>query len=597
MENKGLVKGERKPKYSALDARFGESLSKYFREVTEMQLKDPELWRLFVRQFRLKADDRDEGWRGEYWGKLMRGGCMVYECTHDEELYSVLREAVVMLLDEAEPDGRIATYSREKELGMWDMWVRKYVMLGLEHFWEICPERELRDRVLAALEAHARAIMRLVGEGGGRRPVLSAGFDKIGGLNALSIIQPYVRLYRLTGNRDYMDYANELISTQFCENGIFALAEADEVPPSEYPFTKAYEMTSCFEGLLECYEAGGDERYLAIAEKFARKLLATDFTVIGGSGCRDEFFDGSTKTQVVYSEINKQETCVTVTIIKFLAALWRHTGDPALIDAIERAFFNLYLGAFNDEPDRGRLPRPVFYSYSPVLRNPRWTLMGGRKDLTNYAAYGCCVAIGAAGFGTVPKVAVVKAEGEIVLNMFFDGEYSAGKTEFSVIGNYPNEGKIAVRFRAASGETLRVRRPCWATSVGAVKNGKNAIWVTKNGYIDLGTVAKNDEFIMDFGMQMKCVRSETVNAEVSDLVAFERGPIVYCAAEPDADIDRAYDFAFGPSGEPIARKLGEGKYSFALTDGGEITLLAYRTAGRDFYHPKRLTVWIQTPKR
>jgi hypothetical protein len=54
------------------------------------QLNDPSLWKKFVQQYRDKLDGTDRGWRGEYWGKAMRGACLVYEYTKDEDFYNLL---------------------------------------------------------------------------------------------------------------------------------------------------------------------------------------------------------------------------------------------------------------------------------------------------------------------------------------------------------------------------------------------------------------------------------------------------------------------------------------------------------------------------
>ena len=101
------------------------------RFVQEKQLKDRTLWALVADQFAGAVDDADLGWRGEYWGKLMRGACMTWTYTGDEALYQILSEAVDRLLAHQDLDGRIATYSREKEFQGWDLWCRKYVLLGL----------------------------------------------------------------------------------------------------------------------------------------------------------------------------------------------------------------------------------------------------------------------------------------------------------------------------------------------------------------------------------------------------------------------------------------------------------------------------------
>ena len=58
------------------------------------QLLDTNLWKCFVNQFREQIDGENHGWRGEYWGKVMRGATMVYEYTRNETLYQVLTDTV-----------------------------------------------------------------------------------------------------------------------------------------------------------------------------------------------------------------------------------------------------------------------------------------------------------------------------------------------------------------------------------------------------------------------------------------------------------------------------------------------------------------------
>ena len=100
------------------------------RLVQEEQLKDRALWELAAKQFLGAPDDADLGWRGEYWGKLMRGACMTWQYTKDSELYDILTDAVKDLLAAQEADGRISTYSREAEFQGWDIWCRKFCVSG-----------------------------------------------------------------------------------------------------------------------------------------------------------------------------------------------------------------------------------------------------------------------------------------------------------------------------------------------------------------------------------------------------------------------------------------------------------------------------------
>ena len=121
----------------------------------QKQYLDRETWRVLVNQFRIHSDV-DNDWRGEFWGKLMRGASLTYRATKNEQLYAVLVETVLDLLSTQEPNGRISSYPQEKELLGWDMWSRKYVMLGLEYFLEICKSKALHEKVLKGLARDER---------------------------------------------------------------------------------------------------------------------------------------------------------------------------------------------------------------------------------------------------------------------------------------------------------------------------------------------------------------------------------------------------------------------------------------------------------
>ena len=113
----------------------------------EKQLKDKALWKKFANQFRVRLDSDDQGWRGEYWGKMMRGGCLMYRYSADEELYETLNFAVEELLTTMDELGRISSYTVETEFSGWDLWSRKYVLSGLQHFYSICKDEDLKAQM------------------------------------------------------------------------------------------------------------------------------------------------------------------------------------------------------------------------------------------------------------------------------------------------------------------------------------------------------------------------------------------------------------------------------------------------------------------
>ena len=117
----------------------------------KQQLFDEKTWKLLVEQFKIKADVCND-WRGEFWGKMMRGACLTYRVSKDEKLYKVIVNTVLDMLSTQEETGSFSTYPLEVEFNDWDLWGRKYVMLGFLYFLEICKSNALKRRIIVALK-------------------------------------------------------------------------------------------------------------------------------------------------------------------------------------------------------------------------------------------------------------------------------------------------------------------------------------------------------------------------------------------------------------------------------------------------------------
>ena len=566
-------------------AQYAQKWDDLFSFMSEKQLEDDMLWRLVIRQYEDNTDDIDAGWRGEYWGKLMRGGAMVYAYTQNAKLYQTLTNAVEWLLATQDGDGRISAYSPNNEFIGWDMWSRKYVMLGMQYFYEVCTDACLKGRIVSALQKHADYIMAHVGGGEGRIPVRKTS-DYHVGYNAFSILQPFVKMYKLTGEDKYLSYAKTMIESEFKEGGLFALAKENKLYPYEYPVTKAYELMSCFEGLLEYYEVVGDPVYLQTAKNYADKVLETDFVIIGASGGHDEYFDHSTKSQVLKTDVNKFETCVTVTLMKYLSTLYRLTGEKQYVDAIERSFYNAYLGALIDVENKGGQAVPLFYSYSPVYQNERWTLMGGGKNLSSYARFGCCIAIGAAGLGVIPTVGMIEKQGRITVGMFIDGEYELPTATLRMTTEYPYDGRVKLTLVKSNGvKTIALRVPQWCDSFEL-----DRAYTLENGYVCV-ELAEGETLTYTMEMPYKVISSKTVNVEAEELFAVTRGPIVLCADSKETDLYQAYGIR-EENGAAVGEKTDDG-YVFALENGNTLTLREYSKTGKDYYIPREMSVWLK----
>lgn len=584
---------------------YSGSFDQAVRFIERHQLLDAALWARFAEQFTRPSDDQDLGWRCEYWGKLMRGGAMVWAYTQSPELYRQLESAARSMLKNAGPDGRISTYSREAEFQGWDIWGRKYVLLGMEYFYDICADEGLKGELLASLRAQADYILAHFGPDKADLRKASCHWE---GLNSSSLLEPVVRLYNMTGEGKYLDFAGYIVGLGgILSANIFELALEDELDPWQYPVTKAYEMMSCFEGLLEYARAAGEEKWGRAAVNFAHRVLNSDITLIGSAGCTHELFDYSRLRQAdpAFTGI-MQETCVTVTWMKLCGQMLRFTGDPVFGDAMERSLHNALLGAVNT----GRVPRdPLspngwlpFDSYSPLRAAPRGQAVGGRMVMADNTIYGCCAAIGAAGFGAAAQHSALHTPMGAAVNLYFPGTLSLqtpGGNRLSVYIDtaYPVGEDITLKLSLGEPEAfeLSLRIPGWCGAPEASVNGK-AVQAAP-GWLRLERLWKDgDRVCLHLPMAVETVGSWQLcqgSEELPPHVALVRGPIALAASEefPEDDLSK-------PVRIDGVRRLAAGEAPFearmvfeaALENGGRMRLANYASAGKGY--DKDIAVWL-----
>lgn len=617
-------------------------VEKAARFIQQSQLLRPELWRRFVQQFREDADS-DAGWRGEFWGKMMRGACFTYACTRDAALYRILTETVQEMLESAGGDGRISSYGRSRAFDGWDLWCRKYVLLGLQYFLEINTDAALSRRIIESCCRQVDDIMAHIGKKSEGKTPITAATRNWRGLNSSSLLEPVVRLYSLSGQQRYLDFASYIVS----EGGtviedIFALAYEDRLFPYQYPITKAYEMTSCFEGLLEYYRVTGEQRYREAVIRFAHRVLESDFTLIGGCGCTHELFDHSAWRQAnTTNGAIMQETCVTVTLMKFFWQLALLTGESRFADAFETSLYNAYLGALNTEnvvepgllrehSDWAIEPLP-FDSYSPLTAGTRGRGIGGLQHLSDNHYYGCCACIGSAGIGLVPKMQLMAARDGLAISLYIPGRADTRTPSGQPIAietetAYPADGSIRLTLSLKSPEsfTLYLRIPAWSRETALWVNGQAQ--AVGAGYAAIARRWQaGDTVSLAFDMRTRAIRPTPYGQDIlmnkviwqqdyivpaydredplaKRHIALLRGPLVLAQDARLWNPDIPVNIAVDGDGFVAMRPLDAGKIPYPhmvgleapLAGGGAMAVTDYASAGKLWTPDNRIAAWMLT---
>src|SRR5690606_33471588 len=210
---------------------------------------------------------------------------------------------------------------------------RKYTRLGLLDYHEVFQD----ERSLTAAKHLAD---HLIGEIKNSDDGLIVTKGNYRGMAASSVLEPMVKLYRQGGDTRYLSFAKSIVQEWSLQQGPQLIAKSTVDVSKRFPRPnswyspeqgqKAYEMMSCYEGLLELYRITGDTQYREAVENTWQNIRDTEIN-IAGSGASEEMWFGGRQLQTL-PITHYQETCVTVTWIKLNQQLLRLTGNARYAD-------------------------------------------------------------------------------------------------------------------------------------------------------------------------------------------------------------------------------------------------------------------------
>ncbi|MBN8526524.1 MAG: glycoside hydrolase family 127 protein [Planctomycetes bacterium] len=536
---------------------------------------------------------------GEFWGKTVRAACPLYRHAGDAELRERVWAMVDALLATQDADGCISTQSRARQPLGSDLWERKYVLLGLLAWYEA----EGDARALDAALRLADHVLSLVGPAP-RRRIVDTGWA-FAGIESSSILEPILRLHRLTGAARLLDFARYIVEDEgACGRGsIFAAALAGVLPRdiggNGYPaqsIAKAYESMSCFEGLVEYHRATGERRWLDAAIAYHHALREREITIIGSGGGEGlynrgpgtgEQWNDTALDQADPALRLQMETCVTVTWMKLCLQLLRATGDPRYADDIEESLHNALMGA--QRPDGSA------WDYFQ-------TLCGTRGGADNFASdvggfrLSCCTANGPMGYAILPGMAVMRRGDGLAVNLYLPGTVQAdvpgaGAVRLDIDTGYPADGRIAlaVRPQHAARFTIALRIPGWSAS-SALRVGGESFPAQAGTYAVIEREWRPGERI-ELELDLAVRR---IAAPRGACAALRRGPLVLArdlrlGGDPDAVVrlSQRPEATMIIPGFPV-----QAACRIADADGRALDLIDYASAGRTWGSDSRLRVWL-----
>ena len=486
-------------------------------------------------------------WQTEFWGKYMHSAVPYAKYSGSAKILADVDRGVERMLSSQEESGYIGNYPDELRCGEgWDVWGMKYTMMGLLHYYDLTKS----EKALSACRRLCDYVVAEIGPGGKRgRELWQTG--NWSGYASSSILEPVVWLYRRTNDKKYLDFATYIVKgvtepekgPRLIDMALKGASVANRNEPGynsgagwayvcKNGRSKAYEMMSCYQGLLEYWEVQSSkfevgstqskelDNLRKAAVMTAEDIVREEINLAGGCACSEAWFHGAKKQHLPYLRL--QETCVTTTWMRFCEKLLSVTGDPKWADEIERTFYNAYLAAM--KPDGTE-----FAGYTPLSGN-RWH---GQHHC--YMHTDCCTANGPRGFLCFLRE-LCRNDGKLATFNFYASALVKG---FDMYSLYPRSNFARIVSHTEGPLEMRLRIPAWSGKTTVKLNGKDQDGVKAGSYFSLSREWKLGD-VVEISFDMPVVAHRLDHA-----VAFTRGPVLLARDSRFADGDMTEPFRRG----------------------------------------------------
>lgn len=541
-------------------------------------------------------------WQSEFMGKWMLGAIASYRYNSDPELLAKIGSAAEMLMSTQHPDGYIGNYKEEDRLKCWDIWGRKYTSLALLDYYRLTGDKK-------ALKAVCGLIDCLIAELD-RKGMDIADTGLYRGMPSCSILEPVVYLYNITHDRTYLEFAKniaasiekdghpQLVGKALC--GV-PVAHRYAFPKEWWAFEnghKAYEMMSCYVGLMELGKTIDAPVCLEAAEAVAKNIIDTEINIAGSGAAFECWYDGRVRQTV--PAYHTMETCVTFTWMQLLDKLWQQTGNSMYADEFERTMYNALMAAL-------RADGKEISKYSPLegRRQPGEEQCG--------LPINCCNANGPRGFALIPEFALVAKNDTAYINLYLplDGELEIGKSALNIgISNdFPRDGKnrIEIVKQGKGNAVVALRIPGWCGGKYSISvNGNEIAPAPVNGYVNIPVGTGATTIQADFNLVSRVEKLNGMQALVRGPILFARdsrfgdGYIDECGVikengdgEVETRIVESPGFAWITAEVPVV--LGTDLENPSNASGRTVRFCDFGSAGNDWNPDGRYRVWIVSP--
>ena len=367
-----------------------------------------------------------------------------------------------------------------------------------------------------------------------------------------------IKLHQVTGNELYLDMAKKFIDVRGVTyrpegEGVMAPTYAQQhLPVREQRTAEGHSVRAMYlySGMADVVAAKGDTTLVPALESIWHDIVDKKMHINGGLGAVPGI-EGFGPAYELPNKDTYDETCAAVGNVLFNYRMFLATGDAKYVDVAEVALYNNVLAGVNLEGNR-------FFYVNVLEADGKKAFNHGRAGRSPWFGTACCPSNMARLIPQVPGMIYSHTADDV-----FCGFYASSVTEIPLQGGkvkltqqtyYPFDGAIHIEVAPEADDaefTLWLRIPTWcndrfvpghlysyadpaSAQVTAMVNGNKVSTRTADGYMPIQRRWKaGDKVTLQLPMPVRySVAHELVKAD-SNRVCITRGPLVYCAEQPD----------------------------------------------------------------
>ena len=362
-----------------------------------------------------------------------------------------------------------------------------------------------------------------------------------------------IKLYHITQNTKYLELAKFFLDIRgdSTTHKLYGEYNQDHLPVIKQTEAVGHAVRALYmyAGMTDIAAIYKDKDYLNAVNKIWENVVNKKMYITGGLGSRHEgesFGDNyELPNLTAYNE-----TCASIASVYWNHRLFLLTGDSKYYDVIERTMYNGLISGIS-------LDGKNFFYPNPTESDGKYEFNMGACTRQPWFDCSCCPTNLIRFIPSIPGLVYATNEDSLYVNLFIsnnaqvniDGE-QIGITQQT---NYPWNGNINISINPEEEKTftLKLRIPGWAenkpvpgnlysymdndkSKIILKVNGKEVTTNINKGYAEISREwSKGDKVELVLPMKVhEVIANEKIKAD-SNKIAFEYGPVVYCAEEID----------------------------------------------------------------